>query len=139
MERYYRAVITEEGETSRLELEPTIPSLGRKPLRVTNDTAQRQTVEIRVERHRDSEIVIDDTLSIPPETTDQTQPFDRTFGTYRVDVRTSQITDHIEWEERELQFPMDELVLTSEDVTHVPRAVLEPLPCQELWDRAYEE
>lgn len=137
-ERHYRALVVENGRTTRLELEPAIPSHGREPLGVTNDTADHATVEIRVERHRGSETVTDATLSISSDATARTVPFDRRFGTYRVDVDTGRVSGYIEWEEREYQFPMEEVVITPEGLAHEPRPVLEPLDCQELWDRAYD-
>lgn len=38
-----------------------------------------------------------------------------------------------------MQFPMGEFLITSTGVTRIPRPVLEPLDCWELWERAYEE
>jgi hypothetical protein len=106
---------------------------------VANDTDDRVTAEIRVERRRQSEAAVEETLSIPPDADVQTTPFDRVFGTYGAEIRTDRFSDRFEWEETEMQYPMEEFVITSTGVTSLPRPVLEPLDCWELWKRAYEE
>jgi hypothetical protein len=137
-EEYYVATVDRGGATTTLEVEPTIPSWGAESLIVANDTDDRVTVEIRVDRRRDSEVVVEETLSIPPDADVQTTPFDRVFGTYGAEIRTDRFSDRFEWEETEMQYPMGEFVITSTGVTSLPRPVLEPLDCWELWERAYE-
>ena len=138
-EKYYVATVDRDGATTTLEVELTIPSWGAESLIVANDTDDRVTVEIRVDRRRDSEVVVEETLSIPPDADVQTTPFDRVFGTYGAEIRTDRFSDRFEWEETEMQYPMEEFVITSTGVTSLPRPVLEPLDCWELWKRAYEE
>lgn len=138
-EEYYVATVDRDGATTTLEVEPTIPSWGSESLIVANDTDDRVTAEIRVDRRRHSETVVEETLSIPPDEDARTRPFDRVFGTYRVEIRTDQFSDNFEWEETEMQSPMGEFVITSTGVTRIPPPVLEPLDCWELWERAYRE
>ena len=138
-EEYYVATVDQGGTTTTLEVESTIPSWGSESLIVANDTDDRVTVEIRVDRRRQSETVLEETLSIPPDADVQTTPFDRVFGPYRAEIRTDRFSDRFEWEETEMQSPMEEFVITATGVTSLPRPVLEPLDCWELWERAYEE
>ncbi|MDX1748121.1 MAG: hypothetical protein R3324_19480, partial [Halobacteriales archaeon] len=73
-EERYAATVDRDGGTTTLELEPTIPSWGAESLIVANDTDDRMTVEVRVVRRWDSEVVLKETLSIPPDADVQTTP-----------------------------------------------------------------
>jgi len=137
--QHYRAVVTQNGGTNRLTLEPATPTWGSSDLPVENDTDESLTVEIRIKRLRDSEVVVDESLSVPAGDRTQTESFDQLFSEYRVDVQTDQFSGRDEWRVEELREPAEAIVLTSDEMHVRPAPTLEPVSCAEAWESPSEE
>lgn len=138
VEQHYRAVVTRDGDTNRLELKSAVPTWGSHTLIVENDTDESQTAEVRIERLRNSKIVVDETLSIPADETTQTSSFDHVFGRYRVTVKTDHFSGQDELRVAEHRRLGGTIVLRSTEMDLRPGGVLEPVFCKGVWESRSE-
>lgn len=134
----YRLLVEREAETTVLELEETIASWGEESLTIENDTDDTVTVDIRVTRNRTEELVVDETLTIDPGSEANTEPYDREFGSYTASIETDEFADEIGWGEGENELPWRGFIVTDEGIGIVPAPMLEPIDCQEVWQRPIE-
>lgn len=134
----YRLHVEQDGETTILELEETIASWGEESLTIENDTDESVTVDIRVERNRTEETVVDETLTIDPDSDAETEAYDREFGSYTATIETDEIDDEIGWGEGENELPWRGFIITPDGIGIDPAPMLEPINCQDVWEQPVE-
>lgn len=134
----YRLHVEQDGETTILELEETIASWGEAPLTVYNNTDESVTVDIRVERNRTEETVVEETLTIDPDADAETEAFDREFGSYTATIETDELDEEIGWGEGENELPLRGLTVTPDGIGIEPGPMLEPINCQDVWEEPVE-
>jgi hypothetical protein len=86
---HYQALITEDGETTRLELKEAIPKWGTGSLDIRNETSESFTAEVRIERRRDATVVFNETIEVPPKEVAESVSYNQLFGSHDVTVATS--------------------------------------------------
>ncbi len=130
----YRALVTQDGTTTTLELEEAVPSHGEEPFNIENMTDEQLTVEIQVTRNRTDETVLDETVTVEPESDTETAPFDRPFGEYQLTATTDRnIEDELShsWTEKNDQHPQNRIDISTDSVGIRPRVHIHPWECAE--------
>lgn len=124
----YRAVVTQDETTTTLELEQTVPSHGEEPLEIHNNTDQQLTVEIQITGR--GETVLEETVTIEPDTEIETAAFDRQFGSYTLTVSTDSEGEYeLGWTEQNDRIPLSEVGLDADELLEVPRPYIHPEEC----------
>ena len=134
----YQLRVEQDGDTTFLELEKTIASWGEEPLTIRNDTDESVTIDIRVERNRTDEIVVDETLTIDPNSEAETDAFDREFGSYTATIEAGEFDEEIDFFEGENELPTPGMTITPDGISPEPSPMLEPIDCQNVWEEPVE-
>lgn len=139
---FYRAHVTEMSDGYRLELEEVTPLRPDYGISLSNKTDTEQTVTVRVERDTADldvdvpEAVFEETYTVPPNESVETEQFDRYFVDHRAEIETDDASETFEWTERELAFPMRSVTFTDEGIRPGPEPHLEPVNCTGVWANA---
>ncbi|MES3516811.1 MAG: hypothetical protein PPP58_04000 [Natronomonas sp.] len=121
---FFRATTESIGETNRLTLSPTTPSLGMRSLDLLNSTGEAHTVELRVlrlpsssRREDHDELVVETTVEIDDEETVTVGAFDRKFGDYLAEATIDGTTHRTRWKEEAAKGPLAGLGISRQDGT----------------------
>lgn len=147
---FFRATAEDVASGVRLDLERAIPTAGRSPLALRNDSDEDVTATIRVNRLRDGATVLQGTVTLDSGTTARVGTFDREFtgeyraetrgdfdhaiGLYEVVIKTDRFTDRITWREQSVQTPLTDIVITPDGATPDPRPIAALIGCDEAWE-----
>lgn len=133
-DEYYRAIVTEDGQSSRLELERTVPVRDTRAVSFENQTEEQLAVSVHIAWLDGPETVAETSLTIDSGSDAATAQFPRRFGDYRATLETEDWSQSVEWHERELKGSLRRVFITAEELRPEPRAVADTVPCQDYWE-----
>jgi len=130
----YRADLTTDGETTRIELVEAVPSKGRHGFEVRNESGGSLTVDLAITWVEGEEQVFEDAIELGPDERRSVNAYDRRLGQYRADVSSDAFEKTLSWREEEHVEPFETLVVDDGDAYPEPRAVAELVQCSSLWE-----
>lgn len=133
-DEYYRAIVTEDKSTSRLELERTVPVRDTRAVSFENQTEEQLAMSVHIAWLDGPETVAETSLTIDPGADADTAEFPRRFGDYRATVETEGWSQSVEWHERELKGSLRRVFITAQELRPEPRAVADTVPCRDYWE-----
>lgn len=144
---YYRASVDRDGDVARLTVDRTVPTKGNHELAVRNTTETQLDLELLIDLVEPAvsyaevetpERVLEESLSIGPDTTVETSAFDRLYGQYEVTVVTDDDTETAEFSERHIHVgSVPEIELDVDDhgiaIDIFPPPMRDDIVCDRWW------
>lgn len=131
--RDYKLVEDRDAGTTILRFEQERASWGSSSLVIENDTQETVEAEILVTRAGDG-AVVEETLTIRPESEERTAEYDRKITSYSVSIQTREHDQEFEVTESEGSTPVLGYVISEEEIEEIPRPVLDVESCRRVWD-----